>query len=337
MRMFWCAAFLMCCLLRPALVAGQMPHYDESRSLHGSIRSAGSDTLRILLEKWFDAYQKQHPQASAEIESLGSATAPPALLAGACDVAAMSREMTSEEVSRFKRKFGYDPVDVHVALDAVAVVVHPSNPVEGLTLQQLDGVFSSTRKCGGKDITRWDQLFLGPVRQPNIKLYGRNSLSGTSAFFRETALCGGDYRSHLQQLPDSDDIEAAVEQDPAGIGYSGLGYRTSKVKVLAIARNANSAYRKYYVEQFQNNDDLEKRYAWVYRGDYPLTRVLRFYVNKPEGEALPDPLDDFLRFVLSAKGQAIVHQVGYIPLTEKMVRQEREKLEPDYRPRWRIF
>jgi phosphate transport system substrate-binding protein len=290
--------------------------------------------MRILLEAWSKAFQKQRPASSFSIQSLGSSTAPPALLAGTCEIAAMSRKMEPEEISLFEQKFGYQPLALHAALDAVAVVVHPDNPVQGLTLQQLDGIFSSTHTCGRKDITQWSQLFIGKAQRPDIQLYGRNNLSGTYEFFREKALCGGEYKQSMKQLPDSDDIEAAVEKDPAGIGYSGLGYRTNDVRVLAIARNANDGYYKFYVDQFKDSDDLEKRYAWVYRGQYPLTRVLRFYINKDPDKPLTPLLKEFLRFVLSKKGQDIVHKTGYIPLTKSMLKSELKKLDPSYKPSW---
>lgn len=331
----------------PLLVAGflalavaaqaGMPAYKPGTEVQGSLRCVGSDTIRILLEAWTQAYARLHPEASFEIESLGSATAPPALLAGKCDIAAMSRRMAEKEIAQFEQKYGYKPLDIHVSLDAEAVVVHPDNPVEGLTLKQLDGIFSSTHACGSKDITRWNQVYLAPGTQPKITLYGRNSKSGSYEFFRQKALCGGEFKDSVQQMPDSEDIEEAIENDISGIGYSGLGYRTDTVKVLAIARSEDSGYYSYFVKKYQNNEDLEKRYGWVYRGEYPLTRVLRLYVNKKPGEDLPAHLDDFLRFILSQQGQKLAHETGYIPLTTKMTQNERKKLEADYSPSWWIF
>lgn len=335
----------------PLLVAGfltlgsfaqaEMPAYHSNTGagaeIQGSLRCAGSDTIRILLEAWTQAYARLHPGASFEIESLGSATGPPALLAGACDIAAMSRHMADEEISRFEQKYGYKPLDVHVSLDAEAVVVHADNPVEGLTLKQLDGIFSSTHSCGSKNITHWSQVYLAPGEQPKITLYGRNAKSGSYEFFRQKALCGGQYKDSIEQKPDSAAIEEAIKDDISGIGYSGIGYRTDKVKVLAIARNENSGYYSYFVEKYKHDEDLKKRYGWVYRGEYPLTRALRFYVNKKPGEKLPEFLDDFLRFILSEQGQKLAHETGYIPLTEEMVRNERKKLEADYSPSWWKF
>ena len=303
----------------------------------GRLRSAGSDTMRVLLESWTRAYAARRPGVAADIRSQGSSTGARAFLEGQCELAAMSREMTPEELSRFEKKFGRRPVDLHTALDALAVFTHPSNPVRGLTLGQLDGIFSSTHLCGSDDITRWDQLFLGPAKHPEIKTYGRNDLSGSRAFFCKKALCGGSHRESVKELPDSRSVERAVASDPAGIGYAGLGYRTKDVRVLALARNEDDGFYKYYVDEYRESDDPEKRFAWVYRGDYPLSRTLHLYVNKPEGEALPPHVHGFLRFVLSDEGQKIVLDEGFIPLTPDMAAKELDKLAPDYAPSKGLF
>lgn len=331
-------ALLLCAvLLSPAVCRAEMPAYQPAQNMEGVIRCVGSDTIRILLEAWSEAYSKLHPAVSCEIESLGSATAPPALLEETCDLAAMSRGMHADEVARFEQKFGHKPLDIHVSLDAEAVIVHANNPVEGLTLEQLDGIFSKSHACGSKNITNWGQVYLAPSPQPDITLYGRDEKSGSHELFQQKALCGGEFKDSVNEMPDSRAVEQAVENDIAGIGYAGMGYRTEMVKVLAIARNEDSGYFMYYVRKHKDDEDLQKRYAWVYRGDYPLTRVLRFYVNKKQGESLPPVVDDFLRFILSKQGQEIAHETGYIPLTAKMTRQERKKLQPDYSPSWWIF
>ncbi len=311
-----------------------MQDYQPVDKLSGKLSCVGSDTERILIERWFDGFTKIYPGISSTLESKGSNTAPPALQNGKCSLAAMSRAMRKEEIAAFKKVHGYEPLEIRVALDALAVYVNKENPLRGLTLKQLEGIFSSTRKCGGSDVSQWKQLVFGKLSADRITLYGRNALSGTHDFFQNRALCGGEFKSNIKQLPDSSAVVKAVEHDPAGIGYSGLGYRTDGVQVLGIAPDEGAGYFRYEVEKYQDSKDPEKRFAYVYRGDYPLSRFLYVYVDKKPGQHLPAELEEFLKFVLSSKGQALVLESGYIPLNDKMVRKELKKLAPGYKPSW---
>ncbi len=334
MRVLLNLFFLLCLVVAPANVYAALDDYQPVKDLSGELSCAGSDTLRILMERWFEAFAKLHPQVSHSLESKGSKTAPPALESGQCLLAAMSRPMTKQEIREFKKTHGYRPVEIRVALDALAVYVNKQNPLRGLTIKQLDGVFSSTYDCGGSDVNRWKQLVLGPLDKEAIHLYGRNGLSGTHDFFQEQALCGGTFKKNITMLPDSAKVVEAVEKDPAGIGYSGLGYQTDGVQVLGIAPDENSGYFRYEVEKFRDSKDPEKRFAYVYRGDYPLSRFLFLYVNKAEGQTLVPLVEEFLKFVLSRQGQDLVTETGFIPLNEKMVRKELKKLVPGYKPSW---
>lgn len=322
----------------PQAVFAQLPNYIPSTDVQqGQLVSVGSDTLRIVMERWREAFQQLHSGIEISISSKGSATAPPALTEGSSTLAPMSREMTETEIKAFEEKYGYPPMAIKVAIDALAIYVNKSNPLRGITLKQLDGIFSKDRKCGGGAITQWGEMIYGPLSDKSIKTFGRNKLSGTFAVFENIALCGGDFNAQVMALEDSKAIITAVENDIAAIGYSGLGYRSSGVRPISVGRNPDGPYFPFYVEKYKDDPNFQKRYQYVVNGDYPLARILYIYVNKKPGEELPVNETAFIRFVLSAQGQKLVHETGYIPLPEKKVEHELKKLDADYKPSWWTF
>jgi phosphate transport system substrate-binding protein len=218
----------------------------------------------------------------------------------------MSREMKPSEIDDFEKKFGYPPSKFKVAIDALAVFVNKDNPLKQLTLQQADAIFSKGRACGGaKDITTWGDLGLtGDWAAKPISLYGRNSASGTYGFFKEHALCNGDYKDTVKEQPGSASVVQGVAEDRYGIGYSGIGYKTSGVKALALAKKDG--------EPFIETDPAE-----VYAGKYPLARFLYVYVNQPPNKPLDPLVKQFLLYILSRDGQEVVVKDGYLPLLGK--------------------
>jgi phosphate transport system substrate-binding protein len=192
---------------------------------------------------------------------------------------------------------------VPVAIDALAVYVHKDNPIKGLTIPQVDAVFSATRKCGyGEDITKWGQLGLtGEWASRSIQLYGRNSVSGTYGYFKENALCEGDYKDTVNEQPGSSSVVQGVTKSINGIGYSGIGYKTSGVRAVPLAKGEGEAP----VEATSEN---------AISGTYPLSRFLYIYVNKHPNKALPPLEGEFLKMVLAKSGQGVVIKDGYIPL-----------------------
>jgi phosphate transport system substrate-binding protein len=228
----------------------------------------------------------------------------------------MSRTMKSEEIDAFEERFGYKPTEIRVAVDALAVFVHKDNPLEKLTLTEVDAAFSKTRSCGGPAaIETWGQLGLvGPWASRPISLYGRNSASGTYGYFKEVTLCKGDYRDTVKEQPGSASVVQGITEDLGGIGYSGIGYRTSGVKTLALAKSEGSPYG--------TTDPAD-----VYAGRYPLSRFLYLYVNKAPNRA-PDPMvEQFIRFVLAREGQETVVKDGYLPVSKSVVDAELAKLK----------
>lgn len=280
-----------------------LPEYQTVSGISGKLTSIGSDTLNNLMTYWAEDFQKLYPNVKVEIEGKGSSTAPPALIAGTAQLGPMSRKMKAEEVDAFEKKYGYKPRLVAVAIDALAVYVSKDNPLESLSLQQVDSIFSATRKRGGQSITTWGQLGLtGEWANKPISLYGRNSASGTYGFFKEHALKNGDYLGSVKEQPGSASVVQGVENELGGIGYSGIGYKTSGVKALAIADKEGP------VEANQENAESFK---------YPISRYLYVYINVNPG-AGPDPLvREFIRFVLSKSGQDDTIKDGYYPLPAK--------------------
>lgn len=300
--------------------------------LSGELRSAGSDTMREVMEAWAEAFQAQNPDVTFEIESAGSNTAPPALTEGRVELAPMSRAMTRDELRAFSGAQGGRPVEVTTALDALAVYVHKDNPVYGLTMEQLDQIFSQDRACRngrGRNIETWRQVALGVRTFGEMALHGRNELSGTHDYFQEKVLCGGAFKGGVVTHEDSKHVVDAVAADRNAIGYAGLGYLTDAVRTLAIGKGDGFEETRYfpiYVERHKDNPDAMKRHAFVFDGRYPLSRSLFIYIKKPEDTAQGALVRAFLRFALSAEGQKIVEEIGYIPLPERITERQLRKI-----------
>ena len=299
---------------QPAQVDSGIAPYTKASGISGNLSSIGSDTLNNLMTFWAEGFQKQYPNIRVQIEGKGSSTAPPALIAGTSQLGPMSRAMKAEEIDAFEKKYGYKPSVVRVAVDGLAVYVNKDNPLDKLTLQQVDGIFSKTRKRGGKEAKTWGDLGLtGDWAAKPISLYGRNSASGTYGYFKEHALEKGDYKETVKEQPGSASVVQGVTEDRFGIGYSGIGYRTSGVKPLAISAKGDA----YFGTGAED----------VLSGRYPISRYLYVYYNAAPGKPLDPLVREFLRFVESLEGQQIVVKDGYMPIPAKVVNEELAKLQ----------
>ena len=305
------AALLLCLLAAPAGRSSDgIPAYRQQPGVAGTINSVGSDTLNNLMTFWTEAFRVIYPNVSVQVEGKGSATAPPALAAGAAQIGPMSRLMKASEIEDFEKKRGYKPTAIAVAVDCVAVYVNKDNPLAGLSLPQVDAVFSSTRKLGRTEIVQWGQLGLaGEWGARNISIYGRNAASGTYAFFKEIALGNGDYRNSVKEQPGSAAVVNGIAGDKAGIGYSGIGYMTSEVRALPIASKDGG---KFVEPRFENAID----------GSYPLSRLLYVYIPKDPGQPLPAAIREFMKFVLSREGQDLVVRDGYGALPAETLQEQ---------------
>jgi phosphate transport system substrate-binding protein len=291
--------------------------YEKSVEVSGTVISIGSDTLANLMNFWSESFKKLHPNVTFQIEAKGSATAPPALIAGKSMLGPMSRGMEPAEEDAFEAKHGFKPTRFDVALDCVTVWVNKDNPVKGFTLAQLDSIFSKTRKSGYSDVSTWGQAGMsddGWSDQP-ISLYGRNSESGTYKFFKEKVMGKtGDYKDSVKTQPGSAGVVQAVGTDKFGIGYSGIGYRTSDVRSVPLAKT-------------EGDKPVEPTFENALNKTYPLGRSLYIYVSKKPGEPMAPVVKEFLRFVLSKQGQDIVVKDGFGQLPDKMLEKNLKVLE----------
>jgi len=298
----------------PKVDAG-LPEYQRASGVSGNFSSIGSDTLNNLMTLWAEDYARFYPNVNIQIQGAGSSTAPPALTEGTANFGPMSRAMKSSEVQAFENKYGYKPTAVPVAIDVLAVYVNKDNPIKGMTMAQVDAIFSATRRCGGKeDITRWGQLGLtGAWANRDFTLYSRNAVSGTYGFFKEHALCKGDYKASINEQPGSASVVQGVTESINGIGYSGIGYITSGVRAVPLAKAEGQPFAPADADHAAD-------------GSYPMARFLYVYVNKHPNRPLSPMEREFFKLVLSKQGQETVVKDGYISLPAAVVKRELEKL-----------
>jgi phosphate transport system substrate-binding protein len=285
-----------------------------SGGVSGSLSSVGSDTMNNMMTLWAETFRKFYPSVKIQVEGKGSSTAPPALIAGTAQFGPMSRPMRLGEIDQFEARYGFKPVELKTSYDALAVYVHKDNPIEKLTLAQVEAIFSKSRKRGYKqNITTWGQLGLTGDWATADRLYGRNSASGTYGFFKEHTLKNGDYKDSVKEQPGSASVVQGVTEDRFGIGYSGIGYKTSGVKAVALAETDAGPFSAGSYED-------------VTGGKYPLWRFLYIYVNKAPNKPL-DPLQaEFVKLIYSKEGQETVVKDGYMPLPAKLAQVELAKV-----------
>ena len=263
----------------------------------------GSDTMVNLAQKWAEVYMSKNPNVSIQVTGGGSGTGIAALLNKTTDMANASREIKDTEMEKAKSQ-GIVPTQYEVALDGIAVIVHPGNKVDNLTVQQLSDIFT------GK-ITNWKQL--GGENLP-ITLYGRENSSGTYEFFKEHVLGKDDkgkqkdYATNTQVLQGTAALGESVARDVKGIGYGGVGYFAERkdVKILHVKADEKS-------EAVIPSENGKVNYEVIWNKKYSISRYLYCYTDvnvKPE-------VKEYLDFITSAEGQEVVKQMEYIPLPPK--------------------
>jgi len=289
--------------------------YKRVSGVSGNLSSIGSDTLANLMTLWAEEFKRQYPNVNIQIQAAGSSTAPPALTEGTSNIGPMSRKMKSKESASFEKRHGYKATAIPVAIDALAVYVHKDNPIKGMSIPQVDAIFSVNRKCGYKtDIGKWGKTGLsGAWGNRDIQIFGRNSVSGTYGYFKKNALCKGDFKNNVNEQPGSASVVQSVGTSINGIGYSGIGYKTSSVRAIPLAKKSGGTMVAATTEN-------------ALAGKYPLSRFLYVYVNKAPNTPL-GPLElEFIKLVMSKAGQEIVVKDGYIPLPAKVVNKYLSKL-----------
>ncbi len=316
MRLTSLAALLILALAAHPTVAGEvdaaLPDYAPTDGMSASLVAMGADTFNNLMTFLAEEFQGLQPQVRIDIVGKGGTTAWYGLMHGA-DLGMAARLFTEKEVASFRDQFGYPPTAIAVAMDALAVIVHPDNPLTHLTLEQVDAIFSSTRKRGGAAVATWGDLGLGGgwVDTP-ILARGRNSASGAYGFFKFVALQRGDFAPTVRELPGSAAVVAAVKQNREAVGYVGAGFPLDGCRALPLVA----------VE----GDPVAPGADTVRAGTYPLGRHLYLYLNQKPGTR-NEPVRAFLTYVLSKAGQRIVVKDGFIPLDAELAGVQLKLLE----------
>lgn len=287
-----------------------LPDYKPASGVSGNLTSIGSDTLNNLMTYWAEGFRKFYPAVNVQIQGAGSGTAPPAMVQGTAQFGPMSRPMRGSEIADFEKRYGYKPTAIRGAIDALGVFVHKDNPITCLSLQQIDAIFSSTRRGGANAaITTWGQVGLtGPWANRPIATYGRNSASGTYGYFKDVALFGGDFSPSVREQPGSSTVIQGVAADIGGIGYSGVGYGTADVKALQIRGADGQCY----------GPTGEAAAS----GNYAIARFLYIYVNKNPNQPLEPLRGEFIRYVYSKQGQQDVIRAGFFPLVKAIADED---------------
>ncbi|TVP52282.1 MAG: phosphate ABC transporter substrate-binding protein [Halomonas sp.] len=290
--------------------------WGQSQSISGTLGAVGSDTMAGLMLRWGETLTTQYPEVRLQFQAGGSASAPSALMAGTTRLGPMSRPMTDAERTHFIDRYGYPPLELKVARDALIVVVHRHNPLRTLTRQQVDAIFSTSRACGAESpINRWEQL---PATQAwsfgRIALHGRNLASGTHGLFQARALCGGHFRNTISEHPGSSAVVAAVGESANAMGYAGYNHLTPAVRAVSLYNDKGVA--------------IPPDESAIQTGDYPLSRDLYLYVNLPPGEPLPPAEQALLTLIMSDEGQQIARAAGFVPLAPNVLTEQRSRQAP---------
>ncbi len=262
-----------------------------------AIQNIGSDTMVNLAQAWAEAYRQVNPSVSVEVSGGGSGIGVAALLNGTADIVNSSRHLEPDELARARARYGAEPREFKVAYDALAIYVHPSNPINEISVEELGAIYRE-----GGSINKWSDLGVTlPGRHDEIIRVSRQNNSGTYHYFREAVVgAKADFKPGSRDLNGSKDVVALVEGTPSAIGYSGIGYRTDKVKVLKISRK-------------KGEPGVEPSVATTLDKTYPIARPMFFY-TPPDA---PAHVTEYINWVLSPEGQAIVTGKGYIPLEAK--------------------
>lgn len=273
----------------------QRPEYNPPAGLSGTLSIVGSDTMGGLLKLWAASFESAHPDVDVTVQTRGSATAPPALIDGSAAIAAMSRPMSEREIAEFAARHGHPPHRIRAAVDALAIYVHRSNPIERLSLDQLRRIYADA----SRELTWGDVGVTGDWAGRRINAYGRNRMSGTHEFFAAAVLDGKGYKPTVTEKPGSAAVVQAVADDVNGIGYAGIGFATVEVRAVPIVTDSGAA--------------CPPTAEHVYAGEYPLTRTLYLYIDPARADAARPLIRSFLHLVLSAQGQQAVRRHGYFP------------------------
>jgi len=283
-------------------LTSEFAQYENLPTLKGKLVSGGSGLVTILINRWGSEFAALYPEVTLDIQGGGSAASLPDFLDGKVELMPMARPLAAQEVALFKNKFGYEPAQIVVAQDAVGIYVNKNNPLAGLTLTQLDGIYSREAKRGGIRAEFWRDLDVGgPLAEERITRIALSSVHGTHQFFRDEIMLGADYRfgGHFESISSS--LVQAVGADDAAIGFASVMFATARTRFVPL--------------QASDGDFRLPSYENIVSGRYPLARPMRIvFHRKPDGGMNP-VAREFLRFAVSRRGQRIIALSESYPLT----------------------
>lgn len=296
--------------------------YRPIEQVAGSLRIQGSDTMHPLLTRLSAEFRRRQPLVTIEVKGGGSAKALADFLrvspsdglktghAAQVFLVSSSRELMPSEIKQFTIRHGYEPVAIPVAVDAVGIYVHRDNPIVGLTLDQVDAMFSTTRyREYPQEIRTWGQVGLtGGWQTAALQPYGRDRKSGTRTFFQEHVLAGGEFRTTMQEEPGAASVILALSQAPLGIAFNGLGLHSTMVRIVPLAEKKDMPF-------------VAPSDATIADQTYPLRRVLYLYMDKSASTSMAPATKEFLTFINSREGQETVIRAGFFPLPLTQIEQ----------------
>lgn len=312
-----CSALILAVGLSAIAVADELPEYQPGSLGKTSLSSVGSDSMADLVDLWAAEFNKFHPQTKVQVVSRGSATAPAALIEGTADVGPMARPMKSVELEKFKRSYGFEPTQIRTAMAGVAIYVSKSNPIKSISFEQLDALYSKSMNRGAKaEIASWQDLGVNlGVSKNDVMLLGAGLSSFARSFFRQQVLMLGDFSSDVTMTADTASMLETISLNDNAIGFGAvLDEIPEGVRLLPVSRSGDGKAVLPTKTALRN-------------GDYPLGRFLNVYIVREPGKEIDPETKEFLRFVLSKNGQAIVAEEGLLPLPVSIAKQELAKLK----------
>jgi len=305
---------------RPPLSPALKPYVNVG-GVSGMLTSIGSGSLTKLMTLWAEGFRRHYPGAQIQVESAGVNASTIALLDGTAHITPMSRMMEESELAQFQAKLGYRPTAYAVAVDALVLYVHKDNPIQGLTMEQIEEVFAKAPRYHVASITKWGELDLTDhwAGAP-INLYGLPHTTATHEFLRTHILHEGEFKPSVNEEANSQSVVQKVSADPYGLGYGGSESVAPGVRMLPLAESEFSPY----VEPTSQN---------IVNRRYPLRRYLYLYVNQTPrkilkgSKPLPPLIREFLRYVFSQEGQAEVTKSGYAPVEDWIVERALAKIK----------
>ena len=294
----------------------QLPIYtpvDNTALISGRLSSVGSTTVTPFLEDWFKEFSRIYPNVNYETVANSSRAATEALINGSTIFGAMSRPINRIEIAAFKREKHYEPTEIKVSLDALGVIVNPSNPINSISKMQLDAIYSRNHECGGtSEISDWRTL--GWDTPQKLDVHFGSPKSGSSDFFRDKILCGGLYRtSNYPPIEKDPEMMETISKNQYALGYVSMITMNNSVKTLKIGKS------KHHPSFLPTPINIANK-------NYPLTRYLYLYIDKRPKTALPDHLREFIKFIFSRHGQKIALSRGGFPLSAAEVGKQLNQL-----------